>query len=244
MNIYGLSEKGLVRKDNQDSIYYDKNTHQEYLAIVCDGIGGGNAGDVASHIACNSLADAFLQKPATHNDKDTRKWITEVVKQANDDIFTQSTKSRNLKGMGTTVAGVFMNARYTYIFHCGDSRVYALYNELISLTEDHNLAADLMKAGDLKDRDVALHPKATTLTNALGIWNNVRVEIHKIREDYQTLLICSDGLHGFVSEQKICDILKSKDTIEKQTEELRDASLLVGGFDNVSIILIKRGIKK
>lgn len=240
MNIYGLTDTGLIRKENQDSYYY-KSREKEHFAIVCDGIGGGNAGDVASKIACDSLARSFDEKHTQNSDKENKQWIIDAVKKANDEIFAKSTKSMELKGMGTTLAGVLITSESTIVFHCGDSRIYAMYDhELISLSEDHNLAADLIKSGELTPKEAATHPKGNMLTNALGIWNDVRVEINKIKTNYEMLLVCSDGLHGFVSDIIIEDILSKKIAIEEKAKFLINASNKAGGFDNVSVIVIDK----
>lgn len=240
MKIYGLSDTGLIRKENQDSYYY-KTNGMESFAIVCDGIGGGNAGDVASKIACDSLAKSFDEKNTKNSDKENKQWIIDVVKKANDEIFSKSTNAKELKGMGTTLAGVLITDASTIVFHCGDSRIYALYeHELISLSEDHNLAADLIKSGELTAKEAATHPKGSMLTNALGIWNDVRVEINKIKTNYEMLLVCSDGLHGFVSDNIIEDILMKKVAIEERAKFLINASNKAGGFDNVSVIVIDK----
>ncbi|MDF9825583.1 serine/threonine protein phosphatase PrpC [Breznakia sp. PF5-3] len=240
MIIYGLSDTGLIRKQNQDSYYYSTNVNGESFAIVCDGIGGGNAGDVASQLAKDSLAKSFIEKPVLKSDQKNREWILDAINKANDEVFTQSTKSKELKGMGTTLAGVLFTADATFIFHCGDSRVYAIYEDLISLTEDHNFAADLVSAGEITASEASLHPRGGMLTKALGIWNEVEPTINKIKESYKALLVCSDGLHGFVSSSIIKNILEQNWSIEEKVKELIKASENAGGFDNVTVIIAEK----
>ncbi len=241
MIVYGLSDVGLKRKSNQDSIYYGQNSCGEYLAIVCDGIGGGKAGDVASNIAVSKLAEAFILKVRFISDEEEYTWIEAAVKAVNDIIFTQSTTIRSQKGMGTTLAGVLITNNGTYLFHLGDSRVYGLYDDFVSLTEDHNLASDLLKRGEINEHDAINHPNGNMLTNALGIWDKANVDIVKIKNNYRLLLVCSDGLHSYVDETIIKNLVSLDEPIERRCERLISASKSVGGYDNVSVILIERG---
>lgn len=241
MKIYGLSDIGLLRKQNQDSYYYEIKDNGEAMAIVCDGIGGGNAGDVASRLACNSLRNAFLKKAKMKTDAANRKWLNDAIALSNDEVFMQSTKSQDYKGMGTTLVGILICERATFIFHCGDSRVYAIYDdELIALTEDHNFATDLVRAGNLSLSEASTHPKGGMLTKALGIWNEVEPTINKIKDSYHFLLLCSDGLHNFVSAVIIKNILEQHSTLEAKVDALITASKNAGGFDNVTVILLAK----
>ncbi|MDQ0361898.1 protein phosphatase 2C domain-containing protein [Breznakia pachnodae] len=240
MKIYGKSETGLIRKQNQDTYYYNTNDSGESFIIVCDGIGGGNAGDVASLLAKESLEQSFLDKKVYKSDKENNVWIKDAIAKANDLIFTQSTSSLDYKGMGTTVAGVLITKKSTFIFHCGDSRVYAIYDELIALTEDHNFASELVHSGEVSASEASRHPRGGMLTKALGIWNKVVPTINKIKKDYKLLLVCSDGLHGFVSSSIISNILEQNCSIEDKVNELIEASIKTGGFDNVSVVVAEK----
>lgn len=238
MEVVGKSDIGLVRKQNQDSIYYGRNESGEILAIVCDGIGGGNAGDIASSIGVSVLKAAFENK----HTNDHKLWIKESVDCANEAILKEAKNADEYEGMGTTLVGVLVTNELTYLFHLGDSRVYMLKNDKLSLlTQDHNLASDLLKAGEINEEEASNHPKGALLTNALGIWEHANVEINCIKNDYQLLLICSDGLHGYVAKDDIYHVLMSSDDLTTKVDKLINQSKLAGGFDNISIILIAGG---
>ena len=129
-------------------------------------------------------------------------------------IFMQSAKKRSLKGMGTTLVGVLVCEQGTYIFNVGDSRTYGLYaKDFLCLTEDHSCIAALLKNGQITMEEAAKHPNRNVLTNALGIWDQVRIDIHKIKNDYQALLICSDGLHGYVHDNISAIVLEREGSI-------------------------------
>lgn len=240
MKYFGITDIGLVRDENQDSFFCIENKHKELFAVVCDGIGGGKAGGIASEIATNVLYNEFMSKGKYRKEMEQRKWIVDAIEKANEQVYLDSLSSNKKHGMGTTLVGVLIASGITYIFHMGDSRVYGLYDEMICLTEDHNLAADLIKTGECEEKEALRHPKAKALTNALGIWHQYKVEINKVKKGYQALLICSDGLHGYVSENIIESILFENIDVKRKTERLLEAATTSGGFDNVSIIVIEK----
>lgn len=238
---YGDTHVGLKRKQNQDCIAYVENEHHALLAVVCDGIGGGKAGDVASSMAIAHIRDSFLKMNRCLGDLAVKRWLQKTIQEANDLIFTQSTRTPEQKGMGTTLVGILKCEKNTYIFNVGDSRTYGLYeDDFLCLTEDHSYIADLLKRGELSEEEAAHHPNRNVLTNALGIWNTVRIDVNKIKNNYRDLLICSDGLHGYVKEEEILRILKSTVSVETKVQELIQAALDAGGYDNVSVIVIEK----
>lgn len=241
IKVFGGSDIGLRRKQNQDSYGIITTEENECLALVCDGIGGGLAGDVASQIAVDHMRERFLKKPKFRDDQDVKHWLKQTIQEANDLIFMQSANITSQKGMGTTCVGVLATPTGTYIFNVGDSRIYGLYGEdLIALTEDHSFVQDLIRAGEISEAEAKTHPNRNMLTNALGIWDTVKVDINKIKPDYRMLLICSDGLHGYVEEQAISAMLKSGKDLPLIVEDLINASKQVGGYDNVSVIVMKQ----
>lgn len=238
---YGATHVGLKRIQNQDSILYIENEHHALLGVVCDGIGGGNAGDVASSMAIAHMRDSFLHMTFCDGDAEVKRWLQKTIQEANDLIFTQSTKKIEQKGMGTTLVGVLKCGEATYIFNVGDSRTYGLYeDDFLCLTEDHSYVADLLKRGEVSEEEAAIHPNRNVLINAIGIWNNIRIDINKIKNDYKVLLICSDGLHGYVREKDIQEELESTHSTEEKVRALIDKALQAGGYDNVSVIIIEK----
>lgn len=240
---YGSSHVGLHRDDNQDSFCILENQYHAILGVVCDGIGGGNAGDVASKIAVDHMEKRFkYARLCDKSDLEVKHWLNEVIQEANDLIFTQAARNQNQKGMGTTIVGVLICSQATYIFNVGDSRTYGLYqDDFICLTEDHTYVADLLKRGEVSEEEAMIHPNRNVLINALGIWNRVRVDINKIKNEYVTILICSDGLHGYVHEDSISNILRDTSIqVDDKVKTLIKASLDAGGYDNVSVIVIEK----
>lgn len=237
--IYGESNIGLVRKSNQDSICIMEGKDNAFLTLVCDGIGGGNAGEVASKIATDHLGKCFLTMPILKSDIEVKHWLEDIIKDANDLVFKQASTNIDQKGMGTTVVGVLRCSNRSYVFNVGDSRAYALYNDiLVCLTEDHTFVADLLKRGEVSAEEARMHPNRNVLTNALGIWDQVKVDVCKIKEGYAFLLICSDGLHGYVKDNILENALKKQGSAQDKVKSLISIALKQGGLDNVSVILV------
>lgn len=245
LNYFGKTHVGLKRKNNQDSFLLEEREGR-ILAVVCDGIGGGNAGDVASCMAVAHMKERFQQMETCDSDIEVKRWLEKTIQEANDLIFTQSTKNPKQKGMGTTAVGVLQCDKATYIFNVGDSRTYGLYaDDFLCLTEDHSYVAGLLKRGEVSEEEAIHHPNRNVLTNALGIWDTVKIDINKIKDDYLALLVCSDGLHGYVSEDTIRFILGNASySTEKKVDLLIQDALDTGGYDNVSVIILEKDGKQ
>lgn len=236
-----LTHIGLRRRNNQDCICYVEK-EDAVLAMVCDGIGGSKAGDVASSMACMHMKDRFLQQDFAHMDKAMiQKWIVQGIQEANDLIFVQSKKVREMDGMGTTITGVLISKQVQYVFNAGDSRVYAFKQHLRQLTSDHTFVQRLIRNGEITEEQAKSHPMRNMLINAVGIWNAIQIDVEEINQDYDALLISSDGLHGYVKPAQIEAILNSAQTTAEKCEALVEASLQAGGYDNVSVILLEQG---
>ncbi|MGN1277801.1 MAG: Stp1/IreP family PP2C-type Ser/Thr phosphatase [Floccifex sp.] len=241
MKVFANSDIGLVRSVNEDDYCVFQNPNNDWLAVVCDGIGGNAGGEVASHIVVSTLRDAFLQAPAFQKDYEVNQWIHHQLNKANDAIFKQSSQDLNLKGMGTTCVGIMITKTSSYIFNVGDSRIYADYSDgLIQMSEDHSVIAQLLREGKITLEQAKNHIQKNTLTNALGIWHLFRIDINKIQSNYKYILICSDGLHGYVEHEVIQNIVENpKFSIQDKVNHLMLEARLAGGLDNCTIILIE-----
>ena len=242
MQVYGNTNLGLKRKLNEDDYCIAHNNNDEWMGIICDGIGGAQAGEVASHIAVMTLYDAFLKNPTFKKDRDVDSWIRENLNQANDFIYSKSQKNANERGMGTTAVGVIVAKIGTYIFNVGDSRIYALYDDgLIMMSEDHSVVWQLLKENKITLEEAKIHPQKNTLTNALGVWHVFRIDINKIDQSYKILLLCSDGLHGYVDKESIYSIVKDSSlSLEQRVNTLIARANQSGGYDNCTVILMEK----
>ncbi len=239
MNSFGLTDKGLIRKINQDNFVLNTSS-QATMAVVCDGIGGNKAGDVASKIAAESLLSIFKKGYTT---VDKHEWINQAIKIVNIDVYKQSIENLDYKGMGTTLVAAFVDDKNTYVANVGDSRCYCLTKQgkLIQITDDHTLINELVNK---KGIDIQLAEKIAgrnVITRAIGIFQSVEVDIFKIEFDYKELLLCSDGLHGYVSHEVISEVMRdSKLTAKQKATKLVELANAAGGYDNITVVVVSR----
>lgn len=244
MKYYGITDKGLRRKSNQDSYVIATNENGDIFAIVADGIGGNRGGDIASHMAVAHFSKEFSETNGFQNLLEAKRWIQTNVTIANSAIFNYGIDHPELKGMGTTLCGIMITSVGRLIVNIGDSRAYAWKNEgrFVQLTMDHSLVNDMLMHGEITNEEAKNFPKKNVLTNALGVWETVRSDITEENDDIDGYMICSDGLHGYVSEEVIKKTILDDqlDTALKARKLLKEA-LNAGGYDNITVVLIDLG---
>ena len=239
---YAKSDVGLKRSINQDSYLTIENRYGDFLGIVCDGIGGSNAGEVASGEAVRYFADIFEKSGPFGSLADAEKYLDEHLQKANRHIYDLGRKNSVLKGMGTTITGILITGEGSISFNAGDSRVYGvLDNKLFRLTYDHTLVNQLLEKGEISYEESLDHPMKHYLVRAVGINEHTDFDIHAVK-DMDYYLLCSDGLCGYVSDDEIIEILNSPAnvTCEKKTDELLKTALFKGGYDNITVVTVKR----
>ncbi len=242
MKYYGITDKGLVRKNNQDSYVIATNQSNDIFAIVADGIGGNFGGDIASRMTVRFFSKVFSETEKFTNETDARKWITSAINACNLQIFEYGQAHENLKGMGTTFCGAMFTSFGVLIVNIGDSRAYGWFDNgsFRQLTTDHSLVNDMLMHGELTPEQAKTYPKKNVLTNALGVWESVRADIDLHTESMNGLLLCSDGLHGYVEEDKIRSVILDKYLDPSlRARKLMKCALDEGGFDNITVILIE-----
>lgn len=236
MNIAGASDRGYLRANNQDS-YTIQRTSDAVLAVVCDGIGGARAGDVASSVACRMMDEQFITKQTFNNLDDVRQWLKSAVAQVNQHIVALSRNIEDYQGMGTTMVAALITPFGIVCANVGDSRIYAVSDRLVLLSDDHTLVNELVKLGKISIEDAQRHPNRNMLTNAIGIGFQIDIDVFDIEESYDYLLLCSDGLHGYVDMgDVVTEILGNKD-VESKVKELILLANQSGGYDNTTVIL-------
>ena len=241
MKIIAKTDIGLVRSTNEDTYTYLVKDENNFMAFVCDGMGGHLGGSFASSKTVEFINNAY-------NNLDTSKplkvgvWLFDMLQQANDFIFEQSLNNENLKGMGTTVSGVLCFNGEIYYAHIGDSRIYVYdENELQQITTDHTYVNTLLLNGLITLKQAQKHPKRHILTNALGIKRQVSVDIGTIKlKEHENIIICSDGLHNMIDGKKLHKILADKLDIELKINLLKDKALSNGGLDNITMVLLEK----
>jgi PPM family protein phosphatase len=227
---YSGSDTGRQRRANEDSLMV-----RSPLFVVADGMGGAQAGEVASKVAAETfqagLPDAGEPEGA----------LAALVQQANARIYELSHTNAEHAGMGTTLTAIYVGEREVAIAHVGDSRAYCLRDgQLLRLTDDHSLVDELLRQGRLTPEEAIEHPQRSVITRALGIEGVVEVDTRSLRGlPGDVYLICSDGLTTMLSEQLIAEVLLSQSRLRDAGEALIAAANQAGGRDNITVILLR-----
>jgi len=240
--VYGLTDVGLSRDHNEDSISWDIELG---LVMLADGMGGHNAGEIASELAVTAIRDALLDvlTPEMVESKliKCEEAVREAVIYANEEIHEQANRRIECAGMGTTVVlTLFHEDKITYA-HVGDSRIYRLRSgEFKQLTLDHSLVQEMIDNGYLSQEEAMVSSSRNLITRALGIAPNVEVDVTTETLNIDDVyLLCSDGLSDLLTEQDMAKILVTqRDNLGDAAQQLVDMANERGGTDNISVILV------
>jgi serine/threonine protein phosphatase PrpC len=239
--VYSLSETGPARRSNEDSIlfFFPRNNSQTLFALVADGMGGHNAGEVASHIACQSARGFIL----THYlQADMKAVLEEMVQQMHKHIRVSAEGNAAYYGMGTTATALFIRDGYMYYAHVGDSRLYHYANnELSRLTTDHTLVNQLIKDGKLTEQEAEYHHMKHVLMQALGSADDIVPEISATASAIhkgEYYLLCTDGLYGAMPEQELKNLLAARNP-GLVMESIKAWCYRYHASDNFSAILVE-----
>lgn len=240
MNVYGKSDIGLIRKTNQDDIKYKIINNETLWAVVCDGMGGANGGDVASSIAADKISEEFdrsLQEGIFEGNIKSIM-ISSVIK-ASELIYETAQKKSEYRGMGTTVVVAVLQKGTVHIVSVGDSRAYIISDSGINqITVDHSIVQEMINKGEITREQAIFHPQKNIITRALGIRGNVL-------PDYVScdlaigdrVLLCTDGLTNELSDDEIYQI-----TVSSSPDEIPDRLICEAnnrrGADNTTVAVI------
>ena len=239
---FSHTDPGLARDNNEDSVTFDAATQ---LAVLADGMGGYNAGEVASGMATafirSEMSRWLDQAGKTANAREVRRALEICVDNANRSIFNAANSNPQYGGMGTTlVMGVYHDNRLM-LGHIGDSRCYRLRgDEFTQITKDHSLLQEQMDAGLITPEQAAISLNKNLVTRALGVEDTVLLEVNEHRvEPGDMYLMCSDGLSDMVGDAGIALLLLAEGTLETKAQSLIAAANEAGGRDNISVLLIQ-----
>jgi protein phosphatase len=229
---HGLTHTGR-RKTNEDAMLVDLELG---LFVVADGMGGHNAGEVASAIAVRTLHDFFVSQPDR-----TEHALADGLVLANDEVLSAS-GTPEYAGMGTTVVAACVTEHQVLFGSVGDSRIYlARGGTLTQLTQDDSWVARVLGSGAFSDDEVQRHPMRHVLTKVVGLRADMEPSISVSPfGPGDTLLLCSDGLHGSVPDPLLVEVLSGGDALEAQAQQLVDQALARGATDNITVVLVRR----
>lgn len=239
---YAKSDIGKAREINQDAFYITEDSFSEVqLFLLADGMGGANAGDIASKLAV-SCAKSYVENnfKDTPKDKDSLiQLLASSMEYANMVVYEKSLEDKKFEGMGTTLEICLIYNNRAYIGHIGDSRIYRIRKEIMrKLTQDHSYVQKLVQDGTITREEAEHHPQKNMLMKALGC--NAFVEPDVMVKGFlkgDILIICSDGLTNMVKQDDIFNVVK--ENFELAPKELIERANQNGGIDNVTVITIK-----
>jgi PPM family protein phosphatase len=224
------TDTGRQRRDNEDSAMA-----RAPVFVVADGMGGAQAGEVASRIAIETF------EPGLPDAGTAEERLAQLVREANRRIYERSRTEHESAGMGTTLTAAYLDHGALAIAHVGDSRAYMLRDGVLKrLTQDHSLVDELVRRGKLTEQQAAEHPQRSIITRALGPEPEVEVDTWSYpARAGDILLLCSDGLTSMISEDRVAAILNSTDTLDRAADELIAGANEAGGRDNITVVLFR-----
>lgn len=222
------TEIGNVREHNEDSL-----TVLPPLFAVADGMGGHEAGEVASEITINTLNDLAPQSADAEA-------LARAVVAANLNVIKAPSQGVGREGMGTTLTAAILEKERLVIAQVGDSRAYLLHNgSLQQLTRDHSLMADMIEAGQLTEAEARVHPNRSVITRAIGSDPHMQPDFYELNvETGDRLLLCSDGICGMIEDHEIASIMRQAPSAQSCADQLVEAALAAGGFDNATAVVV------
>ncbi len=238
---YARTDIGKLREMNQDYYYISNSLDEVQLYILADGMGGYNGGEIASSLAVQTAKNYIINNfKETPKDRDSIiQLIGSSMEYANMVVFEKAKESKDLQGMGTTLEICLIYNNKVYIGHIGDSRIYRIRREFIrKLTQDHSYVQKLVKEGTITKEQAAHHPQKNMLMKALGCNAFIEPDVMVkgfLRDDI--LIMCSDGLSNMIDQETIYRMAK-KD-IEQAPKDLVELANKNGGYDNITIVVIK-----
>jgi len=242
MKIYAGTDIGMVRQTNQDAYYISEEIDEYKLCILADGMGGYAGGEIASRLACMSVAEYIKQnfdKNKQCNKEEIMGIIKKALEYANKEVHKKALEDVELEQMGTTLEICLIYNNRAYIGHIGDSRIYRIRQNIMrKITVDHSYVQKLVKDGTITKEEAIYHPKKNMLMKALGCEEDIEPDVMvKGFNEKDIILMCSDGLTNMISEKEIHNIIEQN--VENAIETLINKAKELGGYDNITAIIIE-----
>lgn len=243
MKSYALTDKGNVRKENQDCVLVTEIRSKGCLAaVVCDGMGGIHGGRLASELAVSAFMADFRKSllRSTERRPDLAVLLQNACAEANRVVYQYSCSNTECAGMGTTIVAAAVRGGVAQILSVGDSRAYRITRRgIVQITKDHSLVEDMVDRGELTRAQARTHPKKNFITRALGVDAQVRADGFTVRlRPGERLLLCSDGLVVTATDEEMYEAVGRGDTPEESLEHLLELSKQRGAPDNVTAVLL------
>ncbi len=243
MKSFGITDKGKVRAENQDSYIIENCDRRKSIVVcLCDGMGGAKAGDLASRLACKEYVGKVYETMLSpqYYAGNNEKLLTESCADANGVVYAYSGFGTEYSGMGTTLVGGIVTKKKAQLINVGDSRAYKLSkNGITQISRDHSYVEELVAMGAITRVDAKNHPKKNVITRALGVEASVKSDYFEVElHGGDCILLCSDGLSNTVSDTEMFAAYKAARTPENICRELMNLALSRGARDNVTVVAI------
>lgn len=241
MEIHAKTDIGRVRKINQDCFDFQVMDSQFSYAVVCDGMGGTKAGEVASSLACQMVKESITQNYKQNLSKDEIKnLVINSVKFSNEKILEKSAENKRYLGMGTTIVLAAVHNNIVHVAHIGDSRAYIISGDKIEqLTKDHSMVQEMVESGEITSEQAKNHPKKNIITRALGVNKEIETDyISKDLKENDILFLCTDGLSNYIEDNEILEYIKcfnGQEIVDRLVDKAND----LGGNDNITALILK-----
>lgn len=240
MHFYGKTDVGRRREMNQDVFGLDVFDAQTGYGLVCDGMGGQSAGNIASDMACKAITARIKEAIKQKSHESPRSILASAIREANYSVYKCSMVEPDYHGMGTTAVVAFVSGGVAYCAHVGDSRIYLLRGgTLTQVTRDHSLVQELMESGQITPEQMRTHPRRNMITRAVGVGLTVEPDLLQISlQPGDKLLLCSDGLTNMIEDMRIAQILMTYSGA-KACDVLINEANNAGGTDNITAVLME-----
>ena len=237
MRMGECTDIGRMRTNNEDS-YFSYLNENLVGGMVADGMGGHNAGEVASRMTTMIVKDSIIQKfNPDLNYIDCGEMIRRAFLDANEEIFEYARHHKEAEGMGTTASLGFIYKNKLITVHVGDSRVYTVTpTEIKQITTDHSYVQELLRRGSITEDDAKTHPQKNIITRAIGTEPTIKVDVSIRDYNGETVFICSDGLSNLVSDEQIFDVINQNEDLQLAMVKLVELANKKGGNDNITCL--------
>lgn len=240
LRVKGATDTGKTRPNNEDSFNYGYLCDDSVWAIVCDGMGGANAGHIASKTTVDLVTESIQSnyKPQM-DDNSIRNLILTAINKANSLVFDMAAKDQALSGMGTTVVVCIVRNGMLHIAHAGDSRAYILGDVANrQITEDHTVVQYLLNHGEITSEQAENHPQKHYITRAVGVEAELDIDYNELSvSEHDIILICTDGLSNHINDFEMSQIV-TRENFEHCADELIEKANASGGTDNITVVVI------
>ena len=240
IHAWGITDKGVVRSQNQDGYYLDVPSEHLAVGVVCDGMGGAKAGNIASLLAVETFVDT-LKHLCPEQEEAPAAALDQAAAAANAAVFHRACADPDCRGMGTTMVAVLISENTAYLLNIGDSRAYHIDQDGITrLTRDHSVVEDMVARGDITPEQARTHPRKNLITRALGAEEHIRADLYERQlKSGDFLLLCSDGLTNIVTDQELLYEVIHGGEARECCQRLLDIALSRGAPDNVTAVLFQ-----